>query len=96
MRVSHKIHSDEQIVALYSSGTSMPDLAAQFGVSKQRVHQIIRRLGGADADTARAVRRELRDWLRRLHDETQITTVSFGEERPAVEGDDETAWAKAA
>jgi peptidoglycan-associated lipoprotein len=24
----------------------------------------------------------------------QITTVSFGAERPAVEGDDETAWAK--
>jgi hypothetical protein len=39
----------------------MPDLAAQFGVSKQRVHQIIRRLGGADADTARAVRREVRE-----------------------------------
>ncbi|MDP9066010.1 MAG: peptidoglycan-associated lipoprotein Pal [Pseudomonadota bacterium] len=26
--------------------------------------------------------------------ESQITTVSFGSERPAVEGDDETAWAK--
>ena len=26
--------------------------------------------------------------------ETQITTVSFGGERPAVEGDDESAWAK--
>lgn len=26
--------------------------------------------------------------------ETQITTVSFGAERPAVEGDDEAAWAK--
>ncbi len=39
----------------------MPDLAAQFGVSRQRIHQIIRRLGGADADTARAVRQELRD-----------------------------------
>jgi len=26
--------------------------------------------------------------------ETQITTVSFGAERPAAEGDDETAWAK--
>ena len=26
--------------------------------------------------------------------ETQITTVSFGSERPAAEGDDETAWAK--
>jgi peptidoglycan-associated lipoprotein len=24
----------------------------------------------------------------------QLTTVSFGEERPAVEGDDEAAWAK--
>lgn len=39
----------------------MPDLATQFGLSRQRIHQIIRRLGGADADTARAVRRELRD-----------------------------------
>jgi peptidoglycan-associated lipoprotein len=26
--------------------------------------------------------------------QTQITTVSFGAERPAAEGDDETAWAK--
>jgi peptidoglycan-associated lipoprotein len=26
--------------------------------------------------------------------ETQITTVSFGAERPAAEGDDETAWSK--
>lgn len=26
--------------------------------------------------------------------ETQITTVSFGSERPAAEGDDESAWAK--
>jgi peptidoglycan-associated lipoprotein len=26
--------------------------------------------------------------------ESQLTTVSFGAERPAVEGDDETAWAK--
>jgi peptidoglycan-associated lipoprotein len=26
--------------------------------------------------------------------ETQITTVSFGAERPAAEGDDEAAWAK--
>ncbi|HKE44308.1 MAG TPA: peptidoglycan-associated lipoprotein Pal [Steroidobacteraceae bacterium] len=26
--------------------------------------------------------------------EAQITTVSYGEERPAVQGDDESAWAK--
>jgi peptidoglycan-associated lipoprotein len=26
--------------------------------------------------------------------ETQVTTVSFGAERPAVEGDDEAAWSK--
>ena len=52
---------DHQIVALYSTGMSMPDLAAQFGVSRQRIHQIIRRLGGTDADTARAVRREVRE-----------------------------------
>jgi peptidoglycan-associated lipoprotein len=26
--------------------------------------------------------------------ESQLTTVSFGAERPAVEGDDESAWAK--
>ena len=26
--------------------------------------------------------------------ESQLTTVSFGAERPAVEGDDETAWAQ--
>ena len=39
----------------------MQDLAAQFGISRQRIHQIIRRLGGADADTARAVRREVRE-----------------------------------
>ena len=26
--------------------------------------------------------------------ESQLTTVSFGAERPAVEGDDEAAWAK--
>lgn len=26
--------------------------------------------------------------------ESQLTTVSFGSERPAVEGDDEAAWAK--
>ena len=26
--------------------------------------------------------------------EGQITTVSYGEERPAVEGSDEAAWAK--
>jgi peptidoglycan-associated lipoprotein len=26
--------------------------------------------------------------------EAQITTVSYGEERPAVQGDDEAAWAK--
>jgi peptidoglycan-associated lipoprotein len=26
--------------------------------------------------------------------ESQLTTVSFGAERPAAEGDDETAWAQ--
>ena len=52
---------DQQIVALYASGASMPDLAVQFGVTRQRIHQIIRRLEGADADTARAVRREARE-----------------------------------
>jgi peptidoglycan-associated lipoprotein len=26
--------------------------------------------------------------------ETQLTTVSFGAERPAAEGDDEAAWAQ--
>jgi predicted DNA-binding protein YlxM (UPF0122 family) len=52
---------DQQIAALYATGTTMPDLAAQFGVSRQRIHQIIRRLGGADADAARAVRREVRE-----------------------------------
>jgi peptidoglycan-associated lipoprotein len=26
--------------------------------------------------------------------QSQITTVSFGAERPAAEGDDEAAWAK--
>ena len=52
---------DQQILALYASGATMHDLAAQFGISRQRVHQIIRRLGGADADTARAVRRQVRD-----------------------------------
>lgn len=56
-----ELSRDQQIVASYSSGTSMPDLAARFGISRQRIHQIIRRLGGADAETARAVRREVRD-----------------------------------
>jgi peptidoglycan-associated lipoprotein len=40
---------------------------------------------------AQAVRRAL---LLQGVAETQITTVSFGAERPAAEGDDETAWAK--
>lgn len=26
--------------------------------------------------------------------ESQVTTVSFGSERPAAEGDDEAAWSK--
>ena len=40
---------------------------------------------------AQAVRRAL--MLLGIPD-TQLTTVSFGAERPAVAGDDETAWAK--
>jgi peptidoglycan-associated lipoprotein len=40
---------------------------------------------------AQAVRRAL---LLQGVAETQITTVSFGAERPAAEGDDESAWAK--
>jgi hypothetical protein len=39
----------------------MSDLSIRFGVSRQRIHQIIRRLGGTDADTARALRRDVRD-----------------------------------
>jgi peptidoglycan-associated lipoprotein len=40
---------------------------------------------------AQAVRRAL---LLQGVAETQVSTVSFGSERPAVEGDDEAAWAK--
>ncbi len=40
---------------------------------------------------AQAVRRAL---MLQGAAETQLTTVSFGAERPAVEGDDEAAWAK--
>jgi peptidoglycan-associated lipoprotein len=40
---------------------------------------------------AQAVRRAL---MLQGVPELQLTTVSFGEERPAVEGDDESAWAK--
>jgi peptidoglycan-associated lipoprotein len=40
---------------------------------------------------AQAVRRAL---LLQGVSENQLTTVSFGAERPAVEGDDEAAWAK--
>jgi peptidoglycan-associated lipoprotein len=40
---------------------------------------------------AQAVRRAL---LLQGVAESQLTTVSFGAERPAVEGDDEAAWAK--
>jgi len=40
---------------------------------------------------AQAVRRAL---MLQGVPETQVTTVSFGAERPAVEGDDESAWAK--
>lgn len=40
---------------------------------------------------AQAVRRAL---MLQGVSETQITTVSFGAERPAVEGDDESAWAQ--
>lgn len=48
-------------MALYASGATMSELAAQFDLSRQRIHQIIRRLGGADAATARDKRREVRD-----------------------------------
>jgi peptidoglycan-associated lipoprotein len=40
---------------------------------------------------AQAVRRAL---MLQGVSENQLTTVSFGAERPAVEGDDEAAWAK--
>ena len=40
---------------------------------------------------AQAVRRAL--MLQGVPD-SQLSTVSFGAERPAVEGDDEAAWAK--
>jgi peptidoglycan-associated lipoprotein len=40
---------------------------------------------------AQAVRRAL---MLQGASENQLTTVSFGAERPAVEGDDESAWAK--
>jgi peptidoglycan-associated lipoprotein len=40
---------------------------------------------------AQAVRRAL---MLQGVPESQVTTVSFGAERPAVEGDDETAWAQ--
>jgi peptidoglycan-associated lipoprotein len=40
---------------------------------------------------AQAVRRAL---MLQGASENQLTTVSFGAERPAVEGDDEAAWAK--
>jgi peptidoglycan-associated lipoprotein len=40
---------------------------------------------------AQAVRRAL---MLQGVSQNQLTTVSFGEERPAMEGDNETAWAK--
>ncbi len=58
---SDSVNRDKRIVALYAGGASMQELATKYGLSRQRVHQIIRRLGGAEAEAARAVRRGLRD-----------------------------------
>jgi hypothetical protein len=52
---------DQQMVELYRSGTSMTALATQFKVSRQRVHQILRRCGAVTAQTARSVRRNIRE-----------------------------------
>ena len=52
---------DLQIVELYTSGQTMEELGAAFGISRQRVHQIIQRVGGPGAEAARARRREVRE-----------------------------------
>jgi hypothetical protein len=51
---------DQQIVILYAGGVPMSELASKYGLSRQRTRQIIRRLGGVEAEAARAVRRGLR------------------------------------
>jgi len=60
---------DEQIVALRADGLSLAQIGARFGVSRQRVDQILRGAGVAQAGTARsrAVRASTAAAVRELH-----------------------------
>ncbi|MBA2640264.1 MAG: helix-turn-helix domain-containing protein [Nocardioidaceae bacterium] len=52
---------DQQIVRLYGEGVPMTALATRFGITRQRVHQIVRRRAGVVEETAIAARRQPRD-----------------------------------
>jgi predicted DNA-binding protein YlxM (UPF0122 family) len=85
---------EQQIVILYAGGVSMSELASKYGLSRQRIHQIIRRLGGVEAEAARAVRRRLRSeqqsaqvqaFLDQFHD-VIVDLAASGSTRTDIEG----------
>jgi hypothetical protein len=52
---------DEAICAAYGAGRTYQDIADEHGISRQRVQQIVGKLGKVDAATSREKRRTLRD-----------------------------------
>ena len=70
---------DEQMVALRADGLSLAQIGARFGVTRQRVDQILRQAGVAQAGTARsrAVRASRLAALRELH--TRLAAERCGE-----------------
>lgn len=54
------INRDKEIVELFISGATIIGLADKYGISKQRIHQILRRDGISAGEGGRTVRRDRR------------------------------------
>lgn len=61
MSVKNTVERDKKIVRLYGEGAPSTELAELYGVSRQRIDQILKRNGAVDPAEARATRAKLRE-----------------------------------
>lgn len=69
---------NQRMVELYAEGATLEEIGAQFGVTRERVRQIVKMVGGVDADAARQRRTEIRA------DELDAARAAFLREHRAV------------
>lgn len=55
------IERDIDIVRRYAAGETLQEIGDRFGISRERARQIVAKIGGADADAARAARSAARN-----------------------------------